>query len=102
MTSFQSFSVSTIYVYDHILKQKNLDDQKAEAKSLLKMKVNKKLLQQHLTVTSNKIVTLQDISNIQSEANANDDGNNLTALVNRLREIEGKVWLMNLVIMVYL
>ena len=55
------------------------------------MKVNKKLLQQHLTVTSNKIVTLKNISNIQSEANATDDGNNLTALVNRLREIEGKV-----------
>ena len=66
------------------------------------MKVNKKLLQQHLTVTSNKIVTLKNISNIQSEANATDDGNNLTALVNRLREIEGKVWLMHLLIMVYL
>ena len=63
--------------------------QKNEAKSLLKMKVNKKLLQQHLTNTSKKIVTLRDISNIQSEVNACSDGNYLMALVTRLREIEG-------------
>ena len=37
------------------------------------MKVNKKLLQQHLTVTSNK----------QSEWHSTSDGNDLTALATR-------------------
>ena len=53
------------------------------------MKVNKKVLQQHLTNTNEKIVTLRDISNIQSEVNACSDGNDLTALVTRLRDVEG-------------
>lgn len=57
-----------------------------EARALLQMKVNKKLLQQHLSSTTGKVVTLKDISNIQSEENAGCD---LDALVTRLRESEG-------------
>ena len=49
-----------------------------EARALLQMKVNKKLLQQHLSITTGKVVTLKDISNIQSEGNAGCD---LDALV---------------------
>ena len=37
-----------------------------EVEGVLKMKVNKKLLQQHLTVTAGKVVTLKEISNIQT------------------------------------
>ena len=62
-----------------------------EAQSLLKMKVNKKLLQKHLTSTG-RVVILKDISNMQTQVNAaKDDGNNLDAVVSRLREIEGNV-----------
>ena len=57
-----------------------------EARALLQMKVNKKLLQQHLSSTTGKVVTLKDISNIQSVENAGCD---LDALVTRLRESEG-------------
>ena len=57
-----------------------------EACALLQMKVNKKLLQQHLSSTTGKVVTLKDITNIQSEVNAGCD---LDVLVTRLRESEG-------------
>ena len=55
------------------------------------MKVNKKLLQQYLSSTTGKVVTLKDISDIQSTVNAADheDSGNLDALVNCLRENEG-------------
>ena len=49
----------------------------------LKMKVNKKLLQQHLSVTVGKVVTLKDISNIQTGLVSKEDGNNLDVLVKR-------------------
>jgi len=49
------------------------------------MKVNKKLLQQHLS-SSGKVVTLKDV---QRELKANSSGNDLDSLVNRLRKLEG-------------
>ena len=64
-------------------------EEKREASSLLKMKVNKKLLQQHLSSTTGKVVTLKDISNIQSTVNAAEDIGDLNALVTHLRENEG-------------
>ena len=64
-------------------------EEKREATSLLKTKVNKKLLQQHLTSTMGKVVTLKDISNIQSGVSAADSGSYLDALVTHLRESEG-------------
>jgi len=53
------------------------------------MKVNKKLLQQHLSSTTGKVVTLKDISNIQSEVSATDSDSELDTLVTHLRESEG-------------
>ena len=53
------------------------------------MKVNKKLLQQHLSSTTGKVVTLKDISNIQSEVNRANSDSDLDALVTRLRANEG-------------
>lgn len=49
--------------------------------------MNKKLLQHHLSSTTGKVVTLKDISNIQSEVNATDG--DLDVLVTWLRESEG-------------
>ena len=55
-------------IFDHLPKQRKLgQEQKWEACLLLKVKVNKKLLQQHLSSTTGKVVTLKDIANIQSE-----------------------------------
>ena len=71
-------------------KQRKLDEaSKSEARELLKLKVNKKLLQEHLSCTSGKVVTLKDISNMQSELGTKSSGNNLDDLVTRLRGIEG-------------
>ena len=51
------------------------------------MQVNKKLLQQHLNEKTGKIVTLKDISNIQSRMNSGGDHNDIDCLVTRLRAI---------------
>ena len=59
-------------IFDHLPKQRKLgQEQKREARLLLKMKVNKKLLQQHLSSTSN----------IQSEVSSNDSDSDLDAYV---------------------
>ena len=52
------------------------------------MKVNKKLLQQHLSETTGKVVTLKDITNIQTGL-IKPDENNLESVVSTLRKIEG-------------
>ena len=77
-------------IFDHLPKQRKLgQERKREASSLLTMKVNKKLLQQHLSSTTGKVVTLKDISNIQSEVNRANSDSDLDALVTRLRANEG-------------
>ena len=58
-----------------------------EAEGFLKMNVNKKLLQQHLTVTVGKVDTLKDISNIQNALVSKKDGNSLDTLVKKLRDM---------------
>lgn len=63
--------------------------EKEEAKAMLQMKVNKKLLQQHLSSTTGKVVTLRDLTNVQGELNTSISRNNLDALVMRLRQLEG-------------
>ena len=60
-----------------------------EAEGFLKMKVNKKLLQQHLSVTVGKVVRLKDINNIQTGLVSKEDGNNVDALVKKLRDMSG-------------
>ena len=76
-------------VYDHLPRQRQLsEDVKKEAEGLLRMKVNKKLLQQHLSHTSGKVVTLKDITNIQTGFSKPDE-NNLESVVSTLRKIEG-------------
>ena len=66
------------------------NDTKREAEGILKMKVNMKLLQQHLSMTSQKVVTLKDISNIHTAVNKSTAGNDLETLVKKLREMPGK------------
>jgi len=52
-------------MYDHYPKQRRLDnDAKIIATKMVKMKVNKKILQNDLMRTHNKIVTLRDIHNL--------------------------------------
>ena len=53
------------------------------------MKVDKKLLQQHLSNKTGKVITLKDISNVQTAIRESSDKNDLEALFSRLRSIEG-------------
>ena len=48
-------------IYDHLPRQRQLDvETRAKAESFLKMKVNKKLLQQHLTEVTGKVIHMSD------------------------------------------
>ena len=77
-------------IVDHLLKQTKLgQEQKRGVCSLLTMKVSKKLLEQHVSSTTGKVVTLKDISNIQSEVNCANSDSDLDAVVTCLRANEG-------------
>ena len=79
-------------IYDHLPCQRQLNDtERQEAKELLHMKVNKKLLHQDLSEKTGKVVILKDISNIQMEISSKSNGNNIDALVTRLKAIDGMV-----------
>ena len=54
------------------------------------MKVDKKLLQQHLSGKSGTVVTLKDISNVQTSIRESSAKNDIEALTARLRSIKGK------------
>ena len=58
------------------LKRKLTPSERNEAAELLKLRVNNKLLQQHLSQSTGKIVTLKDISNIKHSIQKMD-GNDL-------------------------
>ena len=61
------FYLSFQAIYDHLPRQRKLDDsQQRKAQDLLQMQVNKKLLQQFLNEKTGKILTLKDISSIQT------------------------------------
>ena len=65
-------------------------DMKNMAENLIKLKVNKKLLQQNLSVESGKIVTLKDISNLVTRINAAEKCNDLQNTINNLQNQYGK------------
>ena len=56
---------------------------------LLKLKPNKKLLQQHISETTEKVVLLKDISNLQTALCNKKDRNNLDTLATKLKSIKG-------------
>ena len=77
-------------IYEHQPRQRQLSDcERKEVQDLLQLKVNKKLLQQHLSEKTGKIVTLKDISNIQTSLRLNAKDNSLQDLVNHLSSMEG-------------
>ena len=77
-------------IYNHLPRQRRLDENHVqEAEQFIAMKVNKKLLQQHMSGKTGRVVTLKDISNIQTAIREKSDKNDLSALTNRLRSIKG-------------
>ena len=77
-------------IYDHLPHQRKLDtDEKENVKGLLKLKVNKKLLQQYISECTQKVVTLKDISNIQTGLRSKKDKNDISTVVSKLKAMEG-------------
>ena len=60
-------------IYEHLPRQRQLHDfDRKEVQDLLQLKVNKKLLQQHLNEKTGKIITLKYISNVQTSLRMTD------------------------------
>ena len=86
---FMSFLQARLY--EHLPRQRKLTSpQKKEAVGLLKLKVNKKLLQQHLSESSGKVVTLKDISNISSDLKKVSI-ESIESVVTKLKDVKGKL-----------
>ena len=78
-------------MFKHLPQQRTLpEDMKNMAENLIKLKVNKKLLQQKLSIESGKIVTLTDISNLVKRMNAAEKRNDLQNTINNLQNHYGK------------
>ena len=77
-------------MFKHLLQQRALPaDMKNMAENLIKLKANKKLLQQKLSVERGKIVTLKDISNLVARINAAEERNDLQNTINNLQNQYG-------------
>ena len=77
--------------FQHLPRQRKLDDkEKQEAKGMLRLKANKKLIQSHLVQGTGKVVTLKDIHNLASEDRRKEAPvNDLQALVNEMKKSPG-------------
>ena len=76
--------------FDHLPHQRKLDSQqKEEIKELLRLKANKKLLQNHLQNSLGRVVLLKDLHNIAT-ARSTNELSELEATVKELKEIPGK------------
>ena len=73
-------------MFQHLPSQRQLTtSEKAEAQELLALKANKKLVQQHLSKSTGKIITLKDLSNVKGPKQQV----NLEEIILRLKSIEG-------------
>ena len=78
-------------MFKHLLQQRALPaDMKNMAENLIKLKVNKKLLQQKLLNESGKIVTLKNISSLVTRINAAEKRNDLQNQINNFQNQYGK------------
>ena len=60
-----------------------------EVKHLLELKVNKKLLRDHVANKTGKVVTLKDIANVTTAVQKNRSRNDLNAVVEILEKEPG-------------
>lgn len=79
------------YIATHLPQQRKLKKAQKGDASQAAMKVNKKLLQQHLTSSTGKAATLRKLTNMQAELNTSSSGNDFDILVMCLRWLEGTV-----------
>ena len=75
--------------FSHLPQQRRLcDDERAEAKTMLDLKVNKKLLQSHLTQKSGQVILLKDLHNIASSSKTSKS-NGMEKVVEELNKVPG-------------
>ena len=71
----------------HLPRQRRLGEgMLQETKSMLDVKANKKMVQQHIYQQSGKVVTLKDLHNMASDTTAV----NAEILIEEMRKVEGK------------
>ena len=73
----------------YFTKEKTNHDKQTDAAKLLEMKVNKKLLQEHLKISTGKVATIKYMTNVQTEIHQTSNSNNLETLVQCLKDMEG-------------
>ena len=77
-------------MFDHLPQQRRLDSvQREEVSTMLKLKANKKLVQQHIASKCGRVVILKDIHNVNNHQN--DKSNDLEAAIQELQKAPGKV-----------
>lgn len=76
--------------FDHLPHQRKLrGEQRAEAQTMLDLKVNKKLLQSHLTKKTGQVILLKDLHNIASFSKQGAS-NGIENVVSELNKVPGK------------
>ena len=75
--------------FSHFPQQRRLQgDQREEARTMLELKVNKKMLQNHLSKTSGQVVLLKDLHNLG--LSSKDSGSSgIEEAVEELKQIPG-------------
>lgn len=76
-------------MFKHLPHQRRLDSTSRDvAKSMISMKANKKLLQNHLMKDTGKVVLLKDLHNIAAKLKC-PQRNNLTELISQMKKSPG-------------
>ncbi len=78
-------------MFQHLPRQRKLSlAEEKRAKDLLEIKVNKKMLQDTLVKETGKIITLKDLTNINSMMKQEKSRNNLDECIQKLTKSYGK------------
>ena len=78
-------------MYAYLPKQRRLDTVgKEETGNMIRLGVNKKLLQLHVQQVTGKVITLKDLSNVRTQLNDQATKNDLAAVVEQLQQIKGR------------
>ena len=76
-------------MYKHLPKVKRLNKvEKAEAQKMMKLRVNKTLLKEHLQRTAGKAVTLRDLTNLNN-TNRTTSGSSVEQLIEFMLTLPG-------------
>jgi len=76
--------------YRHLPRQRQLDKEtKSDARKMLSLKANKKLIQDHIITTTGKIITMKDIHNISNDRRKVTESEILASLLTEMKNVPG-------------